>query len=304
MNDPINDIASLNHRFSIPDVAFFDDGQGGLIRLTIKSAAADAEIYLHGAHVTRFDPRGQPPVLFMSAKSQFAPGKPIRGGVPICFPWFGPKAGDAKAPAHGFARLVEWNVESVKQNGTDVSAVLSLVSNEETKSLWSAEFSATYTVTVGSELHLSLAIKNTGSTAMKFEEALHTYLTVGDVETIWIEGLGDTTYIDKVNNAARTAQSTAPIRFIDETDRVYLATRATCIVHDPSLGRQIRVAKTGSDATVIWNPWINKAKAMADFGDDEWPGMVCVETCNVADHAVTLEAGATHTMTAGISTTR
>ena len=302
MNDPLNDIASLNHRFSIPDVAFFDEGEGGLTRLTIKSAAADAEIYLHGAHVTRFDPRGQPPVLFMSAKSQFAPGKPIRGGVPICFPWFGSKADDAKAPAHGFARLMEWHVESVAQQGGDVSIVLGLISNDKTKAFWPADFSARYRVTVGAQLQLSLAIENTGTTAAKFEEALHTYLTIGDIMAVAIEGLGGTTYIDKMNNAARTPRSADPIRFSGETDRVYLATQAACTVHDPALHRQIRVAKTGSDATVVWNPWINKAKAMADFGDDEWPGMVCVETCNVADHAVSLAPGATRVMTAMIST--
>ena len=298
MNDPV----TLNKRFSIPNVAQFDSGEGGLTRLRIKSTAADAEVYLHGGHVARFDPRDQPPVLFMSGMSQFAAGKPIRGGVPICFPWFGPNADDPKAPAHGFARLMEWNVESVTQRDGAVSVVLSLTSSDQTKALWPADFSAEYTVTVGSELHLSLAVKNTGNAPIKFEEALHTYFTIGNINVVSIEGLAGTTYIDKMNNAARTPQGAEPIRFSGETDRVYLATQSTCTVHDPALGRQIRIAKSGSEATVVWNPWINKSKTMADFGDEEWPGMVCVETCNVGDHAVPLSPNATHTMTAMIST--
>jgi glucose-6-phosphate 1-epimerase len=297
----MNDLVALNRQFGIADVATFDAGKGGLTRLTIKSPAAEAEVYLHGAHVTSFVPKNQPPVLFMSGKSQFQEGKAIRGGVPICFPWFGPKAGDPKAPAHGFARLMEWKVESVAQQDAEVAVVLSLVSNAQTKALWPVDFSAKYTVKIGAQLQMSLTITNTGSTPAKFEEALHSYFNVGDIETISIEGLGGTTYLDKMNSAALTPQNEELIRFTSETDRVYLNTKATCLVRDPSLGRTVKIAKTGSDATVVWNPWINKAKAMADFGDDEWPGMVCVETCNVAEHAVNLAPGATHTMAAMIS---
>jgi glucose-6-phosphate 1-epimerase len=300
MSDP----DSLNRQFGIPGIASFDDGEGGLTRLTIKASSANAEVYVHGAHVTRFDPKDQPPLLFMSKMSQFKAGKPIRGGVPICFPWFGPKAGDAKAPAHGFARLMEWTVESVAQVGTGASVVLSLASNDETKAPWPANFSAKYTVTVGNELTLSLAVTNLGDAPVKFEEALHSYFTVGDIEAISIVGLADTTYLDKMNSGAPTQQNDEPIRFTGETDRVYLSTRATCMVNDPVLARDIEIAKSGSEATVVWNPWINKAKAMADFGDDEWPGMVCVETCNVAENAVSLAPGATHVMTAMISTAR
>ncbi len=300
MTDP----AELNRQFAIANVVSFDAGKGGLTRVTIKSPAAEAEIYLHGAHVTRFDPKDQPPLLFMSALSHFEAGKAIRGGIPICFPWFGPKAGDPKAAAHGFARLMEWSVDSTANTGTGASVVLGLTSSDKTKALWPADFSVKYTVTVGDQLTLSLAVTNSGAAPAKFEEALHTYLNIGDIEALTIAGLGDTTYLDKVNAGAQMPQEEQLIHFTGETDRVYLDTQSTCTVHDPALGRQIRIAKTGSRSTVIWNPWINKAKAMADFGDDEWPGMVCVETCNVADDAVSLAPGATHTMEAAISVLR
>jgi len=298
MTDP----AELNRQFAIPNLVSFDAGKGGLTRIVIKSPAAEAEIYLHGAHVTRFDPKDQPPLLFLSALSHFEAGKAIRGGIPICFPWFGAKAGDSKAPAHGFARLTEWSVDSTTKTSAGATVVLNLTSTDKTKVLWPADFSAKYIVTIGEELTLSLAVTSTGNAPAKFEEALHTYLNVGDIDAISIAGLQDTIYLDKVNSGALTPQEDELIRFAGETDRLYLNTQSTCTVHDPVLGRQIRIAKSGSNATVIWNPWIDKAKAMADFGDDEWPGMVCVETCNAADNAVALAPGATHTMTAAIST--
>jgi D-hexose-6-phosphate mutarotase len=297
----MNDLIALNRQFGVADRIRFEQGNGGLTRIILTSPLADGEVYLHGAHVTRYQQRDQPPILFMSAASQFAAGKPIRGGVPICFPWFGPKAGDAKAPAHGFARLMEWSVDSARANGQGAMVTLKLTSNAETKIWWPADFVATYTITVGQALHLALSITNTGSAPCQFEEAMHTYLSIGDIETLWIEGLGGATFIDKMNAGQRTVQHDDRIRFVAETDRVYLDTRSTCTVHDPALGRVLRVEKTGSDATVIWNPWIAKARAMADFGDSEWPGMVCVETCNVADHAVTIAPGATHTLTAEVS---
>jgi glucose-6-phosphate 1-epimerase len=304
MTDITSPVASLNKQFGIANLATFDAGEGGLTRLSIKSVVANAEIYLHGAHITRFDPHDQPPILFISQMSQYKPGKAIRGGVPICFPWFGPKAGDAKAPAHGFARLMEWSVDSVKANNGGAIVVLRLASSPETKAQWPADFLATYTIVIGTDLDLSLSVTNTGKDPAKFEEAMHTYLIVGDIEAVSIAGLDGTTYLDKMNAATPTVQSDDPIRFTGETDRVYLDTTATCTVHDPALGRQIRIAKTGSETTVVWNPWINKARALSDFGDDEWPGMVCVETCNVGDHAVLLAAGATHVMAATISTIR
>jgi glucose-6-phosphate 1-epimerase len=157
-----------------------------------------------------------------------------------------------------------------------------------------------YRVTVGSSLELSLEVGNTGDVAFSFEEALHTYFTVEDVRTIEVRGLEGADYLDKVGGATPRSQGPAPIRFTGETDRVYLNTTAACTVHDPGKGRRIVVRKSGSDATVVWNPWIDKARAMPDYGDDEWPGMVCVETANVNAHAVTLAPGGRHTLTATI----
>ena len=277
-------------------------GSGGLPRLTIDSRAAIAEIYLHGAHVTRWQPRhAAHPVLWMSGRSLFEPGKPIRGGVPICFPWFGPNRDHPGAPAHGFARLADWTLDAVSESADgSVLAALTLT-GEHLSPFWPFRFQATMRVSVGATLSMELKVENQDQVAFTFEEALHTYLTVGDVSRIEISGLQDTTYRDKVGGMAERRQGAEPIRFTGETDRVYLATAAACTIDDPQLQRRIVVEKQGSLSTVVWNPWVAKAQAMPDFGDDEWPGMVCVETANVGAAPVQLAPGGRHRMVATIS---
>jgi len=291
----------LQSRFGIPEVVTFDQGEGGLDRVLITSSLADAEIYLNGAHVTHFRPAGAMPVLFMSAASLFQSGKAIRGGVPIIFPWFGPREGHPESPAHGFARTHAWDVAEVtKQPDGTVLLVFTFDSTDATRAIWPNDFSLRFSVSLGKTLVMTLEVQNTGKSPMKFEEALHTYLTVADVRQVSVAGLAHTTYIDKVDKFARKVQDDQSIKITGETDRVYLDTDSACTVTDPMLSRKLIVEKEGSDATVVWNPWIAKAKAMADFGDEEWPGMICVETCNCADHAITLAAGGMHRMKAVI----
>ena len=165
---------------------------------------------------------------------------------------------------------------------------------------WPHAFAASYRVTIGSALTLALEVSNPGGDAITFEEALHTYFAVRDVRAIQITGLEDTDYLDKVGGTTQRNQGTEPIRFTRETDRVYLRTEAASTLHDPGHGRRIVVRKSGSAATVVWNPWVDKARAMPDFGDDEWPEMVCIETANVNVHAITLAPGARHTLSATI----
>jgi glucose-6-phosphate 1-epimerase len=294
-------MTSPSPRIALPPTVSLSPGQGGLPRLTVANAQAKAEIYLHGAHVTAWQPTGHAPVLWMSGHSQWDAAKPIRGGIPICFPWFGPHATDKAAPGHGFARLHDWTLFEARDDASGATELAFRLSQATPPSaIWPHAFDAVYRVTVGPSLALALEVHNTGSAPIGFEEALHTYFTVEDVRAIEISGLAGTDYLDKVGGTTQRNQGAVPIRFTAETDRVYINTRSTCTIHDPGLRRRIAVRKTGSDATVVWNPWIAKAKAMPDFGDDEWPGMVCVETGNVNVHAVTLAPGARHVLTATI----
>jgi len=285
----------------LPDSVRVEAGRGGLRRLVIGTAQADAEIYLQGAHVTHFQPHGQRPVLFMSAKSWFEPGKPIRGGVPICFPWFGPRQDGKPGAAHGFARLLEWELTAAEQAGDGTVEIgLKLASSDVTRKEWEGEFEAEYRVRVGTVLGLELRVRNTARQPARIEEALHTYLAVDDVKQVRIDGLAGTAYSDRVGTPHEETEGAAPIQIVAETDRIYRDTRTTCVVHDPGWKRRLVVEKSGSNATVVWNPWIAKAKAMPDFGDDEWPSMLCIETCNVREHAVTIGPGQSHAMSATI----
>ena len=248
---------------------------------TLRSGSNEAEVYEYGAHVTRFND-----VIFMSAQSLFTPGKAIRGGIPVIFPWFGAHGSDPKKPAHGFARTTEWRVVSQ----TDSSIALQLESNDATRALWPHEFRATVHVTAGPRLTVSLEVENTGRELFVFEEALHTYLNVGDIRNVAVHGLEGTTYIDKTDGMKRK-QLSGPLKIAGETDSVFVDTEAACRVVD------VVVEKSGSRSTIVWNPHIAKAKAFADFGDDEWQRMICIETANVAENAVHLDPGRTNLMT-------
>lgn len=295
-------VSAALRRLEIPGVTFFENGSGDLLRLTVHSPLAEAHIYLHGAHVSHFQPRGSEPVLFMSRQSLFVPDKPIRGGVPVIFPWFGPRAGYPNSPAHGFARLSEWQVESLTIHGDEVvTAVLQLQSSAQTRALWPHDFTLRHRIAIGRTLTMTLEVENTGPEPFTFENALHTYFAVGDVRETTTAGLENAEYLDKTDGLQRKNQGSEPIRITQETDRLYENTRKTCVLDDPSARRQITVAKSGSNTTVVWNPWIGKAAAMTDFGHNEWPRMLCIETANAGANAITLAPGKTHAMRAVVS---
>ena len=272
--------------------------EGDLAGLDIVTPAATGRVFFHGGHLTRWTPSHTgAPVIWTSAHSLFRADKAIRGGVPICFPWFGAHPTDAALPAHGYARLEDWTLDRAETSDDDrVTLAFVLETGPETWAAWPHGCRATCTLTLGAALTLSLRVENTGSTPFTFEEALHTYCGVGDIREVSVTGLEQTDYLDKVAGFSRTRQGDDPIRFTGETDRVYLDTTTTCRIVDPRLSRTIVIAKQQSRNTVVWNPWSQRARAFSDFGDDEWQTMVCVETCNVRDAAIHLAPGATHTM--------
>ncbi len=291
------EIKELNQRFGIPEIVKIVAGHGGLTRVEVTSRSAQGEMYLHGAHVTSWKPSNAEEVLFVSSQSHWNDSRPIRGGVPVCFPWFSSKSDDVNAPMHGFARTTAWQLESIVQTGDAVTVSMFIESNEATKKWWPADFRAVHRATFGPELILELEVVNTGKTSFQFEEALHSYFQVGNIETVLVKGLNGVDYIDKIDEK-RTKTQNGEIAIVSETDRVYLNTAAAVDVQDPALHRQITIAKENSVSTVVWNPWIQKAKAMPDFGDTEWPQMICIETCNIGDSFVELTPGQRHQMKA------
>ena len=288
-------IEELNQRFAIAGAAQIAAGNGGLARVNVNIPAATAEIYLHGAQLTSWRPAGGEEVIFLSGQSQWEPGRAIRGGIPVCFPWFRNKADDPKAPSHGFVRTKAWQLDSVTRNGDAVTVSLSTASDEATRAWWPHDFRLVHRLTVGAALVQELTMSNTGNAPLRFEEALHTYYRVGGAESVRIQGLGGVSYLDNTDGN-REKQQEGDIAFTAPTDRAYVDTTHAVEILDPILRRRIRLEKQNSRTTVVWNPWIEGAHALPDLADDEWRAMACVEASNIRALAVDLAPGERHTM--------
>ena len=201
-------------------------------------------------------PAGQSsPVLFLSPRAVFARDKAIRGRVPVCFAWFGAHPTDPGKPQHGFARTHAWGVESVVQDpNTDTRVVFRLLSGSDTMALWDADFVAQLTVAVGATLEITFEVENTAEQPFVYEAAPHAYFAIGDIAQVSVHGLAGTRFLDKTDGQREKRLDDAPLTFDGKVDRTFLDTTAACTVHDPVLGRQIRIDKIGSGATVVWNP--------------------------------------------------
>jgi glucose-6-phosphate 1-epimerase len=261
---------------------------GGLAKIVVTSKSSTAEIYPHGAHITHFQKNGEPPLLFLSRKSLFQPDKAIRGGVPICFPWFGAREG---VVMHGVARLSEWELsETAAAPDGSVKVVFSLPANVLVQAGWPAA-KVNFIVTVAETLTMELLVANSTAQEFVFEACLHAYFSVGDIAQVSIHGLKGLSYQDKVDHFTLKQETADAVKISSEVDRVYLKATGTVKIHDGKPRRIISVEKSGSASTVVWNPWIEKAKAMSDFVPDEYKEMVCVEAGNVGESKVSLAAG-------------
>lgn len=296
----MNSIDDLSKRFGIPGQMTFKGGPGGLTVAEIDNGHATATVSLHGAHVTSFKPEGQEEVLFLSGHSRFEPGIAIRGGIPISWPWFADHPTDKGKPAHGFARISNWDVRGTEIDGGGSRIRLGLNDNQYTRSLWPHAFDLGFIITVGKQLHLDLIAKNTGEEDFTITQAFHSYYHVSEINKIYIQGLEGCNYIDKVDNFQKKSQR-GPLEITGETDRVYVDTTSDCLIHDPGLKRKIRIRKEGSKSTVIWNPWIAKAHQMKDLGDQDYKRFVCVETTNAGEDLITLGPDSEHILRADIS---
>lgn len=285
----------LQQQFGIPGLAEIVPGNGGLAKVRVTLPAAFAEIYLHGAQVTSWQPAGAQEVLFLSNVSRWEKGKAIRGGIPVCFPWFRGKADNPTAPAHGVVRTQAWKLTSLTNAQDTATVTLATESDEATRQWWPHEFRLVHRITIGKTLTLELTATNTGSTPMRYEEAQHTYYKVADVRTIQVAGLDGVSYLDNTDGNVQKKQL-GDVAFTKATDNAYTDTRAALTLIDPGIGRQLQIEKQNSLTTVVWNPWEEGAKALADLGDDEWLQMACVEASNILDAAVTLQPGASHTL--------
>nr|WP_321282033.1 D-hexose-6-phosphate mutarotase [uncultured Vibrio sp.] len=245
---------------------------------------ATAGIALHGGHVVSYKPQGQEDLIWMSEKAVFDGKAALRGGIPVCWPWFGRIA----SPAHGFARTTEWELIEHRENENGVIVELALFPSEETHQIWPHMFEARLLVEVGDELKVTLKVLNIDDDAWTFSGALHTYLNVGDVLQAQTSGMGSE-YIDSLKGN-EVCQGGAVLQLTDTIDRVYTQPEAQILVKDPVLGRTLSVENHGHNSAVLWNPWAEGAQSMGDMADNGYQTMLCVES---ALHASSLDQGKT-----------
>jgi glucose-6-phosphate 1-epimerase len=286
-----DDLPALNHRFGLPTLRF-RTGLAGLAVAEIDNTHGRARLVLQGAHLIDWTPLGQQPVLWLSPKAHFAAGKAIRGGVPICWPWFG-AAADPALPAHGYARTTVWQVAASSERSDGTTQIcFNLPQTAASLALWPYATPLRLCVTVGETLDIELTTGNQGAAAVLVGQALHAYFHVSDVRQIAVHGLDGRPYLDKTDGQRKT--QIGPVLFTAEIDRVYLDAPGDCLIDDPALNRRIRVQKRGSASTIVWNPWEQRAGQLTDIGEDAWPGMVCVESANAAGDVVVIEPGGEH----------
>ncbi|MDP2694086.1 MAG: D-hexose-6-phosphate mutarotase [Gallionella sp.] len=305
----MNTAQQLNAQFGIDGQLGFREHDSGLVIAEIGNAQATASLCLQGAHLMAWQPRSQTvPVLWLSRDAKLAAGKSIRGGVPVCWPWFGAHAsepgfasGETSAvprfPAHGYARTVPWQVvESGTEPDGATRLTLRLIVSEKTRAQWPHSCTLDLTVIVGERLRMELSTENTGESDFAVSEALHAYFRIGDIGAVHVAGLAGCDYWDKVGGSTLKKQDDI-IRFAGETDRVYINTATECVIEDDVLKRRIHVAKSGSLSTVVWTPWTAKADRMGDLGQpDGWREMLCVESANAIENTVRVAAGTGHTL--------
>jgi len=289
------DIAQANDEFGIAGVLQICAGGGGFPLITVDNGHARAEICGHGGQVLSYVPTDEPhDLLFVSENALFHPGKAIKGGIPVCWPWFGPDPEGRGRPDHGFVRNADWRLlstESMVDGATRVR--LGVRDDDASRALWDYAFTLEIGITIGPILELELITRNSGTVPVTITQALHSYFRIGDIRRAQVLGLAGHEYIDKVGDGGRTTQS-GPINFDGPVNRIYLDTTDDLIIDDPVLDRRIRVEREGSRSAVVWNPWIEQSRSMSDFGNDEYTGMVCVETTNAAEDAVQILPGASY----------
>lgn len=281
--------------FAQLDGVSFSKNEHGHITVKIENASATAEFSIFGAHLLSFTPKNQEDLFWVSKKAIFNNTKAIRGGMPICWPWFNAHPSDSTKPAHGFARISEWelvHITHLDENKTEV--IFKLNDSEKTQALWPHAFGIQLKFIINSKLEARFTVTNTDTKAFTYATALHSYFNVQDISKTQVLGLDALNYINTVGGTRAKEVQQGPVSISQEVDRIYLDTPTTLTIKSPS--RTIAIASKNTQTTVVWNPWIEKAKSMADFGDDEYKEMICVENCNIEHDQVTLDTGLSHTM--------
>ncbi len=288
--------SELDARFGLGDGLRVVRGEGGLILLEVDAPQAQARIALQGAQLLHWQPRGERGVIWLSEDARYIAGKSVRGGIPVCWPWFGAHASQSDFPAHGFARTRDWELCQTRALADGaVRLVFALPQASHPREWWAFDAELELRMTIGQQLELELITRNRDTKAFKLTQALHTYFAVSDVREVEVRGLEDSEYLDTIGSGGRACQQGA-IRFAAETDRIYQDGGGDCLIIDPAWKRRIRISKQGSASSIVWNPWVDKSARLGDMGKDGYLGMLCVESANADQDARTLAAGTEHVL--------
>jgi glucose-6-phosphate 1-epimerase len=292
------DVNNLNLHYSITDEVVFERGKGGLPFIKVSTPHASAIISLLGGQVLSYIPSGtEDDLFFVSQNAYFQTGKAIKGGAPVCWPWFAENPDDPTLPFHGFARTAPWKVmeTGIRDNG-QVEVHLALSDSPLSQSLWPYHFNLDLNINVGEALVVALTTHNSGTREFTITEAIHSYFNIGNISQVSVCGLENKPYLDKVEDYARKHQE-GPILVNGEVDRIYQEVDSPLRIFDAALKRIIDIDHSGSASTVVWNPWREISANSSDLQDDDYKRFICVETANAADDAVTISPGSEHTLT-------
>ncbi|MFP6847589.1 MAG: D-hexose-6-phosphate mutarotase [Pseudomonas sp.] len=277
---------------------------GELTCWRVRYGANELVISQQGAQVLSYQTDGQPPLIWLSKQAVFHKGQGVRGGVPVCWPWFGnlqrnPPAVQAmhtqpaQAPAHGLVRNLDWQLQGIDSRTDGIHIDFTFNSLSQPQNDWPHAAELRLSIRLDERLHLELHSRNLGTTPLAISQALHSYFAVSDIRQVSVEGLHGCRYIETLEDW-QTRQQEGPLQFNGETDRIYLDTPASLSIRDDAWQRRIQLLSSGSNSAVLWNPWIDKAQRLSQFADDAWQGMLCIEHANVMDDIRVLAAGEQH----------
>jgi len=280
-------IEQLNADYGLPGQLKFVEGKGGFPLIEIDGPKAKASISVYGGQVLSFQPANEPEdLMFLSEKAYYQEGKAIKGGIPVCWPWFGPDPEGLGRPSHGFVRNRLWEVLGTETTADgEVKVKLGVAATAETREIWPEEFEMAIAISIGDTLTVELITRNRGDRTFFITQALHTYFKVGDIQQVKVIGLEELEYIDKPDGGAKKTQKGA-VTFASEVDRIYTNVPNELVIEDAAFGRKIYISSTGSKTAIVWNPWVEISANMGDLEDEDYKRLVCVETANAADDIV------------------